>query len=102
YLAEKDFDEAIKYLDQAVALDPENAQLYSNLGAAWYEKSQAVLITEQAGKQIEYAAKALEYLNRALELKADSLEALFNRALCFEALGLLQNAIDDWQEYLNK
>src|SRR6266550_9214329 len=38
YLAKKDFDKAIKEFDEALKGDPKNAQLYSDLGAAWLEK----------------------------------------------------------------
>lgn len=109
HLAKKEFDQAIQEFDEALKGDPKNAQLYSDMGAAWLEKGK--IDTEKAksdaagmtaGKGMEELARSLENLNKALELNPNLLEALFNRALCRQNQNLHTQAITDWQEYLSK
>jgi CHAT domain-containing protein/TolA-binding protein len=100
YLAKKDFDEAIEQFNTALKSDPNNAQIYSDLGAAWLEKANISLRVSRNGTSLEALARSLEYLQKAIELKPDFLPALFNRAICHEAMGLLSQAGDDCREYL--
>ncbi|MFL6216917.1 MAG: CHAT domain-containing tetratricopeptide repeat protein [Blastocatellia bacterium] len=102
YLAERNFDEAIKWLDKSLSLDTNNARLYSDLGAAYLEKGIAERGGNQAGRSLEDYARSLDHLSRALELNDSLLEALFNRALCHQYLMMLQQAEDDWRKYLDK
>ena len=81
YLAKKQFDDAIKEFEEALKTDPKNAQLYSDLGAAWLEKGRIDSGSSEGGKGIEEFARGLDNLNKALELNPRLLEALFNRAL---------------------
>jgi CHAT domain-containing protein/tetratricopeptide (TPR) repeat protein len=100
YLAKKDFDKAIDEFNESLKGDPNNAQTYSDLGAAWLEKAKLSLQVSRDGNGLEGLARSLEYLQKALELKPDLLPALFNRAICHEQMGLLAQAEDDWREYL--
>ena len=109
YLAQKDFDKAIKEFDEALKGDPKNVQIYSDLGAAWLEKGKIDLEKAKAdskdpsgGRGMEELGHSLENLNKALELNPNLLEALFNRALCRQNQTLYSQAIADWQEYLSK
>ena len=109
YLAKKQFDDAIKEFDEALKNDPKNAQLYSDLGAAWLEKGKTDVAKGKAdpagslsGKGMEELGRSLETLNKALELDPNLLEAVFNRALCKEQMPLYSQAEDDWQEYLRR
>jgi CHAT domain-containing protein/lipoprotein NlpI len=109
YLAKKQFDDAIKEFDEALKSDPKNAQLYSDLGAAWLEKGKTDVGKGKAdpagslsGKGMEELGRSLESLTKALELDPNLLEALFNRALCREYLKLSQQAEEDWREYLKR
>jgi CHAT domain-containing protein len=101
YLAEKRFDDAIAQFEVAVKSDSKNAQLYSDLGAAWLEKGKIDRGGKDAGKGIEEFARSLENLIRALDLNPNLLEALFNRALVHQEMGLPE-AQQDWKKYLEK
>jgi len=56
----------------------------------------------ESGKGVESFARSLEALNKALQLDPDRLEALYNRALLREAMGLLPQAEEDWRKYVEK
>lgn len=109
YLARREFDPAIEHFEQALKGDSNNAQLYSDLGAAYLEKARIDLAQGRAnsgssgsGKGMEYLARSLEPLSKALELNADLLEALFNRALVYQEMVLPQQAEEAWKKYLEK
>jgi CHAT domain-containing protein len=109
HLANGDFDKAIAQLDQALAVAADKAPIYADLGAAWLEKAKADLDKAksdpagiQTGKSLEELGRSLEYLNQAIQLNPNSLEALFNRALCREYLKLPLQAEEDWRLYLQK
>lgn len=102
YLAEKDFDKAISEFAEALKVEPNNALVYADLGAAWLEKGkrdQAASNIAQA--QIEFG-RSHENLSKALELNPNLMEALFNRAICRENLKLSGQAEADWRQYLQK
>lgn len=96
HLGKKEFDKAIQQFDEARKGDSNNAQLYSDLGAAWLEKSH----TEPEGPAQTSLNRSLEYLDKALALNPALPEAVFNRALCQEYLGRSKAAKDDWLNYL--
>lgn len=102
YLAKKDFDKAIEQFDQALKGDPKNAQLYSDLGAAWLEKGKIDREGKEPGKGMEELGRSLQNLTRALELDPNLLEGLFNRALSRQYLMLSHQAAEDWREYLKR
>lgn len=102
FLAKKEFDRAIEQFDEALKGDPRNAQLYSDLGAAWLEKGKIDSGGKEPGKGMEELGRSLENLNKALELDPSLLEARFNRALCRQYLMLSQQAAEDWREYLKQ
>src|SRR6266496_1079109 len=102
YLAKKQFDDAIKEFEEALKSDPKNAQIYSDLGAAWLEKGKVDLTSKEPGKGMEEFGHSLENLNNAFELDPNLLAALFNRALCRQELKLSQQAEEDWREYLKR
>lgn len=95
YLANKQFNEAINEFEETLKTDPANAQLYSDLGAAFLEKGKR---DRNAG---DYS-KSLNYLEKALELAPSSLEVLFNRALVLQQLGIYPQARIAWQSYIEK
>lgn len=102
YLTEKKFDQAIQQFKKALELNPNDAQIRSDLGAALLEKGKLYKLNGEDGKSLEAFAESLEHLNRALELNPGLLGALFNRALVREYMGLPQAAIEDWRKYLEK
>src|SRR6185437_8428437 len=102
YLAKREFDTAIEHFDAAIKGDPNNAQIYADLGAAWLEKGKLDTNGSDPGKGMEELGHALENLNKALGINPNSLEALFNRALCEEQMTLYPQAENDWREYLKR
>jgi CHAT domain-containing protein/Tfp pilus assembly protein PilF len=102
YLAEQKFDQAIPEFEEALKSDPRNAQIYSDLGAALLEKGKAGRQNEASDKWLQYFASSLERLNKALELDNSLLEALFNRALCYQYMMQPQQAQGAWRSYLER
>ncbi|HVG34293.1 MAG TPA: CHAT domain-containing protein [Pyrinomonadaceae bacterium] len=102
YLTELKFDQAIEQFKKAIAINGNDAQLQSDLGAALLEKGKLDRLNREEGKSLEEFAESLEHLNRALALNDSLLEALFNRALCRQYMLLPQQAADDWRKYLEK
>lgn len=106
YLAKKEPDRAIEQFEAALKSDPNNTQIYADLGAAWLEKGKTKLDKTapkpESGKGMEELGRSLEYLNKALEIDNTSLEALFNRALAEQDLTLFDQAEQDWREYLKR
>ncbi|HJQ27006.1 MAG TPA: CHAT domain-containing protein [Blastocatellia bacterium] len=102
YLAEHRLDEAIEQFEKAVKLDDKNAQLHSDYGAALLEKGKAERSADDSGKSLEDFARSLEHLSKALEFDGSLLEALFNRAILYQYMGLPQQAEEDWKKYIQK
>jgi tetratricopeptide (TPR) repeat protein len=100
YLAERQFDKAIDQLKAALELDPKNAKIHSDLGAAWLEKGKIDRDGLEPVKGTEELGRSLENLNQALALNPNLPEALFNRALYYEYLVRPKEAGDDWRRYL--
>lgn len=102
YLAEHQYDKAIEQLKAALALDPRNAKIHSDLGAALLERGKAEPSDSPQGKGAKDFAESLAHLSNAVELDNTQLEALFNRALLYRLLALLPQAEADWHTYLQK
>jgi CHAT domain-containing protein/lipopolysaccharide biosynthesis regulator YciM len=109
YLAKKEFDKAIDQFEQALKGDQSNAQIHADLGAALLEKGKVEVEKAktapddaQSGKGAESFARSLEQLNAALKLDANLLEALFNRALLYESMGLIPQAEEEWRKYIER
>jgi tetratricopeptide (TPR) repeat protein len=101
YLAQRDLDKAIDTLNKALALDQNSPQIHSDLGAAYLEKGKSLQRTDSASGEPEFS-RSLDHLNRALELDPASLDARFNRALLYQQTQRVDQALNDWQEYLNR
>ena len=100
YLAEQKFDDAIREFDEALKANPNNAQFHSDYGAALLEKGKTVRGDES--RNPEEFDQSLRHLNDAIALDGSLLEALFNRALCYQELKQLSQAEEDWRAYLEK
>lgn len=100
YMAQKEFDEALRELEAALKARPDDARLHADVGAALFEKGKLERRDDPSGKSEATLAKSLEHLNRALELDAAMPEARFNRALLYTALKLPRQAGEDWEKYL--
>lgn len=101
-LATKNFDEAIKHLSLAVRGDPNNAAYANDLGAALLEKGEYDRRNGKEGEGADELRRSLEELERALSRDADFKPALFNRALCLEAMEQWRQAEAAWVNYLAK
>jgi len=86
-------EDAVTLLHRAAERAPGDAGVWSDLAAA-----QLVAATQL--RQPSLVAQALASADRALRLDAAAPEALFNRALILERLGLLDAADAAWQRYL--
>lgn len=102
YLLSHNYEKAIEQLEQALKSDPENAQAHSDMGAVLLEQGKIEQLSEKSGQSVEQFAHSLEELNKALALDNTLLEALFNRALCYEYMVLPQQAQDAWRQYIER
>lgn len=84
---------AIERLQAAVEKHPEDATAWSDLAAAHYE------LAVRLGRASQYP-EALAAADRALKLDPRLPDALFNRALILERLGLIDDARTAWKRYL--
>jgi hypothetical protein len=80
---------AVSALEDAVAAQPQNARMLSDLAAAYLVRGSA-----------SDATRALDAAEHATRLPDPPVEAWFNRALALEALGAGERARQAWQEYL--
>jgi CHAT domain-containing protein len=101
YLMIGQFDQALKELDAALALDPNNAKIHNDLGAVFLQQC-LLQRAEPNGLRLELCGRSLEHVQRALALDNTLLEALFNRALLFQTLKSPTQAIASWKDYLAK
>jgi CHAT domain-containing protein len=90
-LIDRDRD-AIDALDSAVRQSPNNAAYWSDLAAARF----TLAVTENRPHELP---QALADADHALRLDSKLHDALFNRALIIEALGISEAARRAWQRY---
>ncbi|HEY7546731.1 MAG TPA: tetratricopeptide repeat protein, partial [Blastocatellia bacterium] len=101
YLADRQFDQAIKEFQAALNDDPKNARLYSDLGVAFFEKGKLDRSKGESDLANKELTQSLEWLNKALSADGSLLEALFNIALLHQMI-LPHQAEEDWRRYLEK
>ena len=94
YLVTGELDKAIATLERASMLEP-TAAAQSDLSAAYLERA-------ARDDRHDDLASAIAAAERALHLSHELPEALFNRALALEKLGLSANAIDAWRRSLQR
>jgi CHAT domain-containing protein/TolA-binding protein len=97
-VTQRKYAEAIKQFESAVKLAPKDARIHNDLGVAHFELAK----TKPADKRLEDLAQSLEEFTTATQLQSDSLEALFNKAMAQQALGMNREAKGAWQLYLQK
>lgn len=98
YLTQQDYAEAIKGLESALKFSDRSAQIHNDLGAAYFELAKA----SPRERRLEHLSRALEEFTAATELDNNSLEALFNKSLALQELGLPRQAKESWTLYLQK
>jgi CHAT domain-containing protein/tetratricopeptide (TPR) repeat protein len=92
-LLEGDYQAAIGSVEQAIAIDPTRVSLFADLGSAYF------LRAEQERQPSDYGS-AIEQFSKALAQAPNDLASLFNRALAEERLLLYDQAMRDWEHYL--
>jgi CHAT domain-containing protein/cytochrome c-type biogenesis protein CcmH/NrfG len=97
YLTQQKYSEAIKEFENALKFAGQNAQIHNDLGAAYFE-----LWKTEPKKKLEDLAQSLEEFTKATELDSNLLEALFNKSLALEEMGLRREAKESWLLYLQK
>jgi tetratricopeptide (TPR) repeat protein len=97
-LTQRKYDDAIKELESASKLDDRDARIHNDLGAAYFELAK----NGAKEKRLEALGRAVEEFTKATELDGDSLEALFNRSLALQELGLSHRAKESWTLYLQR
>ena len=100
YLAEQNFDKALTEMQKAEKLDPKNSSLLSDIGTVILEKSLRDESDGNFSEKTRNEVVALDYTERSLALEPKRPEALFNRALVLDEMGLTEQAKKAWQEYL--
>ena len=98
YLAQHEFDKAIDQFENALKEAPNNAQIHSDLGAAYMERA----LVDQDNPNTGDLARSLEQLNRAIAIDNSLLAAYFNKALCLQRMNDLSLAREAWEVYLKK
>lgn len=96
-LTQRDYGEAIKEFEAALRFKDE-AKIHNDLGVAHFERAK----TDPKEKQLEDLAQSLEEFAHAIQLDPQLLEALFNKSLSLEGLGMPHQAIESWKLYLQK
>ncbi len=74
-------DEARKKLEQAIATEPDNANLYYNLGFLYDQMGDKAKETDDAAKATEHKDKAIAQYKKAIEKDPNYFEANFNTAV---------------------
>ena len=98
YLTQQKYRDAIKEFESALKFADKNAQIHNDLGAAHFELAK----TEPKEKRLEELAQSLEEFTKATELDGNFLEALFNKSLALQELGMPREAKESWTLYLQK
>ena len=100
FLAERKFDEALKQLEKAEKLAPENTRILCDLGTAWAEIGRLTTADEDRGKRLKALATSLDKYENALKINPQFNDAAFNRALALESLNLPNQTEKAWNAYL--
>jgi len=101
-LAEKNFDQAVALLEQALKDDGGDASLHNDLGVALLEKVRAGGDGAVTEKELELLGRSVEHFDQAVKLDDSLTEAYFNRALAYQRMGLWRQAEEGWREYLRR
>ncbi len=98
YLTQQKYADAIKEFENALRFAGGSAKLHNDLGAAYFELAK----TSPKERKLEYLGNSLEEFTKATELDGNLLEALFNKSLALQELGLPRQAKESWTLYLQK
>jgi CHAT domain-containing protein len=87
------YNEALKALNAALAVHPDDPNLLLDKATALFEKG------SKNDDQRDYGA-AIDVLGQLLARNPDNSSALFNRAILAGKVGAYRQAADDWEHYL--
>jgi tetratricopeptide (TPR) repeat protein len=92
-LLDHDYESAIDSLTRATEADPRDADALADLGAAYAVRG------ESENRETDYG-HAIELSLRALRQRPGAPRILFNLALTYEKLSMVDEAIDTWRSFL--
>jgi tetratricopeptide (TPR) repeat protein len=108
YLAQQRFDLALKEFEASLRENPNNPRLYNDIGVTWLEKASLLLNSNETANSPppqqaqEELNRSLDNLNKALQLDGNLLDAIFNRALCYEKQSRTEEAKAEWRNYISR
>ena len=94
-LLEQDYEAAIENLNRAAELDPDSPDILVDLGCALAQRG------DLEKRAIDYG-HALDVLSRALKRNPHDDRALFNIAIVYERLSLVDYALEAWRKLLDR
>ena len=89
----QNYNDAISILNRAIDSHPDDMSLLADMGTAYALRSEA------ENRDVDYGY-AIEYMGRSLKAKPFFPEVVFNRAVVYERMYLFEDAVRDWQRYL--
>jgi len=92
-LLDGSYDDAIKTLQRALESKPDSPELLADLGSAYF------LRAKSTDRPMDYGL-AIDSLGKALATNPDDPIALFNQALACEQILAYEQAVKDWERYL--
>jgi tetratricopeptide (TPR) repeat protein len=98
YLTQQKYADAIKEFEGALKFGDAGAKVHNDLGAAHFELAK----TAARDRRLEGLARSLEEFTKAAEMDGGLTEALFNKSLALQELGLPRQARESWTLYLQK
>ena len=93
FLTEKNFNEAVRNLEEGLKAAPENAPLHVDLAVALLERGKAT------NSQADFD-NSQRHLLEAIKLEPASLEARFNLGLLYQTRQSWKEAEESWRQYL--
>ncbi|MBI5232869.1 MAG: tetratricopeptide repeat protein [Deltaproteobacteria bacterium] len=81
-----ELDEAIKAYEELLKLNPDNAEVHSNLGFAYLDKGDV--------------EKAIRHQEKALDINPNLANAFYGLGMALDKKGDKNGAIENWREYL--
>ena len=95
-ITQHDYAGAVRELEGALKLGGGGARIHNDLGVAYFEQAKA----SPPERRLELLARGLEEFTDAAD--GGSLEALFNKSLALQELGMPRQARESWTLYLQK
>jgi tetratricopeptide (TPR) repeat protein len=98
HLTQQQYADAIEEFESALKFEEKNARIHNDLGVAHFERAK----TRPKESRPEDLAQSLEEFTTATKLDGNLLEALFNRSLAQQEMGMPHEAKESWTLYLQK